>query len=368
MAQSQNGSNTNDAEGNSLMLADSRTAVKTFLMDGSQFNAVPKSKFLFYVEFNRPVTSGSTDPTNGLGLLVKNVDRPRVAFTTETLNQYNRKIVVQTGHQFEDFTIKFHDTVDPKLMRLFTNYYEYYYGDHSIYSSGASNAVYDIVSPTQYQNGKWGFHPQGNPNNSYFFTDITVYQFYNGLYDCFSLINPKITSFNPDDYDYSVGQTPNEIVMTVSFEGIVYEPAGTLTTAMAQKFGLDSGNYYNVSDTAASTSSPALTQNTNSTNPNINTTQSAQAALWNNITPAATTSDLNSFTGSVSGIYDSNSGLALGTTAGGSIQDLVSGNYSNTDVSINNGLSNITTGITSQATSQINLANLNVFSDPSSLF
>jgi hypothetical protein len=81
-----------------------------------------------------------------------------VSFRQETLNQYNRKRIVQTGHEFEPLQVKFHDTVNPALRQMFVEYYQFYYGDSKIYGAGSSGStVYDVVTGEGFSKEVWLF-------------------------------------------------------------------------------------------------------------------------------------------------------------------------------------------------------------------
>lgn len=330
MVESSRGGRTADANGLSLMLGDSHAATNNFGMSGSQFANVPKNKFLFWMKFYRPEAQGGTDWSRGVGFAVKNIDRPRVTFDQQTLNQYNRKRIVQTGHSFEPLQVKFHDTVAPDLRNMFVEYYQYYYGDSKIFGAGSSGAtVYDVVTGEAFELGKWGFLPPLEAQNyGYFFSHISVYQFYNGLMERFDLINPKISSFNPDDFDYSVGAVTNEIQVSIDFEGVVYAAPEKISDDIIQDAGLDRGQFWDVPNDY-----PDLNYAPGSANgPNAVTNSFGDRVgdvLQRNLFSAITGQGSNGVGGiltEIAGTYDANRGLAIGKTAANSLKNLVSGN------------------------------------------
>jgi hypothetical protein len=85
-------------------LRDYTHASKTFRPNAYQ-NA-PKFKFLFHVYFQLNPTGL---PETNYGLLVKTVKLPSFTFETSTLNQYNRKRIIQTKIKYDPITIAFHD-------------------------------------------------------------------------------------------------------------------------------------------------------------------------------------------------------------------------------------------------------------------
>jgi hypothetical protein len=322
---SQVGGRESDPNGLPLMLGDSSTAAVNFGLTGGSFTSVPKNKFLFYVKFFRPDTAGGPNWGEGLGTMVKNIDRPRISFKTQTLNQYNRKRIVQTSHEFESLQLKFHDTVGEEVQRMFIEYYQYYYGDTKINGSGSS--VYDVVRGEADRLGQWGFLPPlSEQNNGYFFSHISVYQMYNGLYTQFDLINPKLTTYNPDDFDYSVGALTNEIQIAVDFEGIVYHDSQELTDEMAESFGLSRGRYWDVPDLPTGDQAPGLSLPNNGQGGDF--VDAVGGVLGRNLASLVTGQggqSTSEILGSLSGAFDANRGLAVGKTGLRSIKDLVSG-------------------------------------------
>ena len=57
---------------------------------------------------------------------------PKFKITTDTVNQYNRKAVVQTKLTYEPITITFHDDMANATTDLWKNYYQYYYADPNV--------------------------------------------------------------------------------------------------------------------------------------------------------------------------------------------------------------------------------------------
>jgi len=326
MVDSATGGRTTDANGLPLMLADSHTASNTFGLGGGQFSNAPKTKFLFYVKFFRPDSQGGSAWERGIGLVVKNVDRPRISFKTETLNQYNRKRVVQTSHEFDALQLKFHDTINESVLQMFSEYYRYYYGDSVV--SGAGTSVYDVVTGEPYELGKWGFLPPLEAQNyAYFFSHISVYQLYNGVYTQFDLINPKISQYNPDDFDYSSGAITNEIQISIDFESIVYHDSAPLTAELASEFGIDRAQFWDIQDRYPSSANPGLASNPNSIKGSLGDV--VGNVLTQNLASLVTgqgTQSIGGIVSSIAGAYDANRSLAVGQTGLKSLKDLVNGN------------------------------------------
>jgi hypothetical protein len=225
-------------------LRDYTHASKTFRPNAYQ-NA-PKFKFLFHVYFQLNPTGL---PEANYGLLVKTVKLPSFTFDVATLNQYNRKRLIQSKIKYDPVNITFHDDNGNTIRRLWKGYYNYYYADGTrpqvVFagarganpqsqlnggggSSPATDATYN--NRTQYQpsitgNESWGY--QGGTSDPTgqkipFFKNITVFGFNQHNFVAYTLINPIITSFSHDTYDYNQGSGIMEHQMTLDYETVVY--------------------------------------------------------------------------------------------------------------------------------------------------
>jgi hypothetical protein len=116
-------------------LRDYTHASKAFT--SNSFELKPRYKFLFHVSFtlNSDIPAISkvigTQEAQNLSVVVKTVDLPKYSIATETLNQYNRKRVVQTKINYEPVTLTFHDDSGDNVRNMWYNYYSYYYKDPS---------------------------------------------------------------------------------------------------------------------------------------------------------------------------------------------------------------------------------------------
>lgn len=323
------GSRDEDSRGLELMLGDSHTAANTFGLTGSNFQNVPKSKFLYYVKFHRSndqiKTGIGNDWDRGLGLMVKSVDRPRIQFKTETLNQYNRKRVVQTTQDFEPVQFRFYDTVSEIVLSMFTDYYQYYYSNSYMEEGGSS--VYDVVTAEGKDIGKWGFRPPlADQNYGYFFSHITVYQLFSGYVSQFDLINPKIRDFNPDEFE-AAGTGISEIQMSFEYENIVFYQTMPVPDDLIQEMGLDKAQYWNVEMPGYETA----TYGFGNGNPAGNINDAISNVLTQNLASLITgqgTQSVGGIVSSIAGQFDANRGLAVGNTAFKSLKSLVSGDTS----------------------------------------
>lgn len=215
----------------------------------------PRFKFLFHVAFtiNSAVIPslrgaiGLQDIAN-MSLLVKTVDLPKFQIKNDILNQYNRKRVVQTQINYDPVNLTFHDDGSDLCRNLWYNYFSYYYKDPSQpygatnNTNGSMGASANRTSGFGY-NGRdiynqdrmgdvndWGFIGEaigdGTVSNSGkppFFSDIRIFGFdYQHQYAEYVLINPLITAWQHDQYDYSQGNGLMQHTMTVAYETVKY--------------------------------------------------------------------------------------------------------------------------------------------------
>ncbi|RYF12645.1 MAG: hypothetical protein EOO77_17090, partial [Oxalobacteraceae bacterium] len=220
-----------------------RQAASIFGLGGAR---PPRQKNLFIVNFrkNGDASGGITAGTwnKDLGFLVKSVDRPSVEPKTEELNQYNKKRVIHTGYKIGATRLTLYDTADSMVMRMWAEYAKYYFGDfrHQTSSSttttnsSSSDWQFDTVLQNFNDSSKsgFGFSPQSSTSTAssttsdytvpFFFDTISVYQVFGKKYVQFDLVNPKITSFDPDELDYSNSEVAS-FTMQVACEAVIYK-------------------------------------------------------------------------------------------------------------------------------------------------
>lgn len=183
----------------------------------------PKVKFLYHVSFfiNTAAlkdTGYKTKHQNEINMLVKRADLPKFSISTETLNQYNRKKVVQTKVDYSPVNIAFHDDNLGVARQLWENYFAYYYADPT---AGKSISNY---KRNAMKSGSTILTPYGLDNNSTipFFEKIVIYQMSKAKWASYTLVNPLITSWNHDTMDYSQN-APVEHSMSVAYESVSYD-------------------------------------------------------------------------------------------------------------------------------------------------
>ena len=256
-------------------LRDYTHASKTFRTNA--YGYAPKYKFLFHVYFdiNKDLIQATQNwpEDQNFGLAVKNVQLPKYTFELATMNQYNRKRIVQTKIKYDPINITFHDDNANLIRRMWYTYYTYYYKDalqadiNSAPSQGPSapgsanpSSIYDInrrniYDPSITGQDDWGYI--GETSNGFatvnasslgvskapFFRAINVYGFNQHNFVLYRLINPIVESFTHDTYDYSAGGQTMEHQMTVNYETVkYYEGAvdGRSPDAIVKGFGSDS--------------------------------------------------------------------------------------------------------------------------------
>lgn len=252
-------------------LRDYTHASKTFRTNFYQYS--PKFKYLFHTYFDIDAGAYNQSLSTGanFGLAVKTVKLPSYNFSTANMNQYNRKRIVQTKINYDPVTITFHDDNGNMIRNLWYAYYTYYYKDGrnaaALYrgarggvAASQTGGVNNQVAPTGANyydkttysnsitgNADWGYIGETNvPSNpdaskSPFFKSITIYGLSRHKGAAYTLINPVITTFSHDTYDYAQGTGTMEMSMTLEYETVVYNQIdidGTKPDQLIPGFGV----------------------------------------------------------------------------------------------------------------------------------
>jgi hypothetical protein len=231
-------------------LRDYTHASKTFRTNGYELK--PRFKFLFHTFFNLN-TSGipalASAFQNGdqasIGLSVKTIDLPSYAISVDTMNQYNRKRLVQSKIEYNPVTITFHDDGGDLIRDLWYMYYSYYYKDPSQKYEGVANingnsgnlqttpAGFGYNTRDTYSNDRfvndWGYVGESYNDGTYsqegkppFFRDIKIYGLDQHKFAAYVLVNPMITEWRHDNYDYSQGNATMTNTVTIRYETVKY--------------------------------------------------------------------------------------------------------------------------------------------------
>lgn len=223
-------------------LGDYRHAARLYI--DNNMRLAPKFKFLYHVVLNINPNIRSLFPLvnqiprNEINLLCRSVDLPRYNPQTTTVNQYNRKKVVQTGIQYQPISMEFHDDNAGLTTLLWECYYRYYFADGNYTRRQADGAPAISVREfnkanlqglnTMYEGEGFNSSKFGmdRPNKLVdFFTSIQIFQLHaqsgEPTYTSFTLINPKIDQFQHDRLDQSVSEFMLNS-MSLSYETVLY--------------------------------------------------------------------------------------------------------------------------------------------------
>ena len=208
--------NSNLTRTGPTILRDYAHAANLFNVD--QFRLAPKFNFQFHVSFGiSPRSKLVSTYGQEINMLVKSIDLPNFAIATETLNQYNRKKIVQYRVNYPEIGAKFHDDNMGLINQLWQEYFSYYYADSNTatipgaYARNATKAFSSIPSVYGYDAG----------STDPFFNYIKIYQMARHEYVCYHLYNPVITSWNHNKLDYGQNQM-HDFDMKFSYESVSY--------------------------------------------------------------------------------------------------------------------------------------------------
>ena len=231
-------------------LRDYSHASKAFRTNG--YANAPRLKFLFHTYFT--INTANIPPLQSIygagqlstiGVLVKTVQLPQFKIATDTLNQYNRKRVIQKKIDYEPVQIEFHDDGGDLIRSMWYNYFSYYYkdpsqkygntpnsngtlGEDKINAAGFSYNNRDIYENNRQVND-WGYvgesYSDGTNSASGkppFFRDIRIYGFDQHKFVEYVLVNPLISAWNHDTYEYSSNDGIMKNTMTIQYETVKY--------------------------------------------------------------------------------------------------------------------------------------------------
>ena len=233
-------------------LRDYTHASKTFTTNSYELS--PRFKFLFHVSFTLnvqqiPALRGaiSNDDIVTYSYLVKTTDLPKYTIANDTLNQYNRKRIIQTKIDYDPINMTFHDDGGDNSRNLWYNYFKYYYKDPSQKYLNVENTNGSIGKAANYQAGfgynsrdiydanrignvnDWGYvgetyndGTQSASGKPPFFRDIRITGLDQHKFAQYVLINPLITNWSHDQYDYSQGSGIMQNSMTIKYETVKY--------------------------------------------------------------------------------------------------------------------------------------------------
>lgn len=200
----------------------------TRLFIDNTMRLAPRSKFMFYVRFELDkaairAPAFTNEHQEEAGLLVKSADLPKFTFDTVTKNQYNRKKIVYKQINYDPVTLTLHDDSAGIVNALWAIYYGYYIGDRQNPTSAYNENKYRPTK-TPLDNFRYGMD---NDITAPFFKSITIYTMSRRRFLGYTLVNPRIKSWNHGNADHAASDFM-ESQMTVEYEAVRYS-AGTVT-------------------------------------------------------------------------------------------------------------------------------------------
>lgn len=231
--------------GSGTVLRDFQHASRLYV--DNNYVRAPKVGFLYFVAFNinseAIIDSGwAFKNSKEVGVLAKKVDLPKFNITTETLNQYNRKTVVQTKLNYSPISIDFHDDNANITNNLWINYYKFYYKD-SNYGGASTGEPEKNQKSIEFQDTKFGEtdHKYGRYQyknlNIPFFTSIDIYVLHQQQFTQITLVNPKITEWSHDSVNQAEGGKVLQNKMTLAYENVFYNQ-GIVTENAPEGFSI----------------------------------------------------------------------------------------------------------------------------------
>jgi hypothetical protein len=319
-------------------------ASNIFESDNASF--LPKNKNWFLVAFElstvalKKYKSYISLDVGILGVLVKTVKLPAVDLTIEKRNNYNRWDHVTTKLTYKPVDITFWDDNRNAILSLWYSYYDYMIEETNYVTASKTSEVtiQDTLNPiyganasvytTAPQEDGYGYGLDVNIANrtSPFFKSIRIFHISrandsNGAqFTEHCLINPVISSFDPDTLDMSNADFTS-IKMSIQYETIAYNTGYLPSSEIAEWEAIKSDNYY---DTTTSPNSLATTLITASY------ADSVSSGYYGNV--SSTSNNLS--TTSTSNNYSSSSNSSVLSSATSSEEDLSSLDTSDTTSSI----------------------------------
>lgn len=224
----------------------------------SQTGAYPKQRHTFLVRFHMVGAAKSL-----MTYAVKSIDRPAIQPVVEEVNQYNKKRQIYTGYKKSPVKCTFYDDAAGSAQLMWAAYSNYYFGDFAV-ANAPSRFADDLVSGTwndDESHSDFGFTAknggQSGAGSQWFFKSIDILHFHSKSYDLYTLLNPRLASFAPDELDYeqsAVGQINAEFV----YEALIFTPNLTVAALPPSEFaeGFASGANHTWADQNPATDTP----------------------------------------------------------------------------------------------------------------
>lgn len=224
--------------GKGPLMKDYQHANRVYVQNN--YARTPKLGFLYFVTFNIdidviPRTSfWAQEGYKEVGLLAKKADLPKFSISTETINQYNRKTVVQTSLKYNPISIELHDDNSNITRDFWKAYFQYYYLD-----STYGNSINRKDTPVEFQNTKYNIQSYAYGRNNLaskpFIKSIDLYVLHQQKFTQYTLINPLITEWSHDSVNQDEGNKLLSNRMTVAYETVLYKE-GKITNTEPDRF------------------------------------------------------------------------------------------------------------------------------------
>ena len=201
----------------------------TRLFVDNTYALAPRHKFSYFVriELDPSVTRApqfTQKHVQEIGLLVKTADLPKYTFDQVTKNQYNRKKIVYKNLNYDPVSFTFHDDNTGVINAFWAIYYGYYSRDRAL-PTAAWGATHYQVAGTPLNNFRYGLD---NNITAPLIKSISIYTMSRRRFNGYTLINPKITSWQHGQGDYASGEGMDH-TMTVAYEGVQYSSGSVLS-------------------------------------------------------------------------------------------------------------------------------------------
>lgn len=240
-------------EGDGANMRDYAHASKLYV--NNNYARMPKVGFLYYVVFNPSENSSlkrvlGKRNKNDIGLLVRNIDLPKFKITTETVNQYNRKTVVQTKINYNPISITFHDDSSDITTDLWRSYYSHYFADSKYGNEGIDlndragilNALKNNIveyGDTKYADKMYAYGLNNNQTKP-FLKSIEIYVLHRGRgksdFTQYTLVNPLITDWSHDSLSQDENAKTLTNKMNLSYEFVYYRTGNIINNIQPRGF------------------------------------------------------------------------------------------------------------------------------------
>jgi hypothetical protein len=202
-------------------MADYDHASRLYVAD--TFRLSPRTKFLFYVQFEIDISVVSSlgftsKHVNEVGFLIKRTDLPKYKFDTVTKNQYNRKKIFYSNFSYDSLTLEFHDDSNGIINAMYALYMSTYVQDRLNPIAAYSETKYRPPG-TSLDGFRYGLDKPGRTVD--FIKSINIYTMSRRRFLGYTLINPKITSWSHGSGAYDEGAF-NENTMQIEYEAVQY--------------------------------------------------------------------------------------------------------------------------------------------------